>query len=295
MKEEVMETLLSYLEADNDPLIQVLPSTGATVSVSFYETAPEKLVGRHPIVRALLGVCPRERRGSHTAATVDLMNAAALSATQVMKELQALALRDELRFEVSKQAALAFLMKRMPQDLPALAHSISQRHGVVSKQQAHRLDVAYCSFAAAAAAATGQKSAAIGDGGLCSAVDEAGQRQDEQWLRKQIREYFESENELTLDGLPALPLKTSASTLKMDIRALLAWAERQKPGCALTGRAIARILHGVASPAFPTAHWSKCGFWQQYTNIDFTRVAVMAEHEVTVRRQNKEAAGNIME
>lgn len=89
-----------------------------------------------------------------------------------MKELQALALRDELRFEVSKQAALAFLMKRMPQDLPALAHSISQRHGVVSKQQAHRLDVAYCSFAAAAAAATGQKSAAIGDGGLCSAVDE---------------------------------------------------------------------------------------------------------------------------
>lgn len=30
-------------------------------------------------------------------------------------------------------------------------------------------------------------------------------------------------------GLPALPLKASASTLKMDIRALLVWAERQKP------------------------------------------------------------------
>lgn len=71
------------LQADSDPLIQVLPSTGATVSVSFYETAPEKLAGGHPIVRALLGVCPRERRGCHTAATVDLMNAAGMPATQV--------------------------------------------------------------------------------------------------------------------------------------------------------------------------------------------------------------------
>ena len=61
----------------------MLPSTGATVSVSFYETAPEKLARGHPIVTALLGVCPRERRGSHTAATVDLMNAAGLPATQV--------------------------------------------------------------------------------------------------------------------------------------------------------------------------------------------------------------------
>ena len=65
-------------------------------------------------------------------------------------------------------------------------------------------------------------------------------------------------------------------------------------GYALNGRAIARILHGVASPAFPTAHWSKCGFWQQYTNIDFTQVSVMAQHEVSVRRHNKEAAGGLL-
>ena len=69
-----------------------------------------------------------------------------------MKALQALAVTDELRFEVSKQTALAFVVKRKPDDVQQLAEAISQRHGVVSKQQAHRLDVAYCSFAAAAAA-----------------------------------------------------------------------------------------------------------------------------------------------
>ena len=72
-----------------------------------------------------------------------------------MKDLQALAMRNELRFEVSTQTALAFTIKRTPEDLHSMADSISQRHGVVSKQQAHRLDVAYCSFAAAAAAAAG--------------------------------------------------------------------------------------------------------------------------------------------
>ena len=72
---------------------------------------------------------------------------------QVIKSLQALAVTNELRFEVSKQTALAFVIKRRPADLQQLAEAISQRHGIVSKQQAHRLDVAYCSFAAAAAAA----------------------------------------------------------------------------------------------------------------------------------------------
>ena len=70
-----------------------------------------------------------------------------------MKALQALAVTDELRFEVSKQTALAFMVKRKPDEMQQLAEAISHRHGIVSKQQAHRLDVAYCSFAAAAAAA----------------------------------------------------------------------------------------------------------------------------------------------
>ena len=68
-----------------------------------------------------------------------------------MKELQALAIKDELCFEVSKHTALAFVIKRSPPDLQQLAQRISERHGLVSRQQTHRLDVAYCSFAAAAA------------------------------------------------------------------------------------------------------------------------------------------------
>ena len=71
---------------------------------------------------------------------------------QVLKALQVLAAASELRFEVSKQTALAFVIKRRPDDLQALAEILSQRHGIVTAQQAQRLDVAYSSFAAAAVA-----------------------------------------------------------------------------------------------------------------------------------------------
>jgi len=70
------------VQADDDPYIQVLPNTGVTISVSFYNAGPEKLAAQHDIIRALLQVCPA-RKGSYTGATADLMNAAGMPAAQV--------------------------------------------------------------------------------------------------------------------------------------------------------------------------------------------------------------------
>ena len=106
-----------------------------------------------------------------------------------MKELQALAMRNELRFEVSKQTALAFTIRRTPEDLQSLADSISQRHGIVSKQQAHRLDVAYCSFAAAAVAAggggaTGGAQNGAGDAAHHDETRQASSKDEVCWLQQ---------------------------------------------------------------------------------------------------------------
>ena len=56
---------------------------------------------------------------------------------------------------------------------------------------------------------------------------------------------------------------------------------------------MARILHGVASPAFPAAQWSKSGFWQRYTDVDFAHVTATAQHELNSKRHCKEAAGSL--
>ena len=85
---------------------------------------------------------------------------------QVLKELQILAATSELRFELSKHAALAFYIKRQPADLQGLAKQLSIRHGTISKQQTSRLDVAYTVLAAAADPAVVQ---AFPQQGQCSA------------------------------------------------------------------------------------------------------------------------------
>lgn len=47
-------------------------------------------------------------------------------------------------------------------------------------------------------------------------------------------------------------------------------------GVNLTARAVTRILHGIASPAYPSDQWHKCGFWQRFTNLDFAEIMQLA-------------------
>lgn len=71
------------MQAEAEPYVQLLPNTGTTISVSFYNTAPQKLALHHPIVASLLQVCPKDRRGYYTVPTADFMNVTRMPAAQV--------------------------------------------------------------------------------------------------------------------------------------------------------------------------------------------------------------------
>lgn len=47
------------------------------------------------------------------------------------------------------------------------------------------------------------------------------------------------------------------------------------------------MLHGVASPAFPTKQWSKCGFWGRYVDVDFGAVQRAAEKVLSTITEGK--------
>ena len=59
MREDSMEAVLSYLEADDAPCLRMLPTTALSVKVSFYAAAPEALAPQYPVVqvRASGGGC----------------------------------------------------------------------------------------------------------------------------------------------------------------------------------------------------------------------------------------------
>ncbi|KAL6761906.1 P-loop containing nucleoside triphosphate hydrolase protein [Haematococcus lacustris] len=56
--------------------------------------------------------------------------------------------------------------------------------------------------------------------------------------------------------------------------------ELARDGRRLTGVAVARIFHGLATPAYPSDQWRKCGFWGQYTAWDFGYIAEVAGREI---------------
>ena len=48
----------------------------------------------------------------------------------------------------------------------------------------------------------------------------------------------------------------------------------------LTGRAIARICHGISSPAFPMSVWRNDGLWKRFADVDFYVLRALATKEL---------------
>lgn len=47
-----------------------------------------------------------------------------------------------------------------------------------------------------------------------------------------------------------------------------------------TGRAVARIFHGIQSPNYPAISWSKCRFWRAHITSDFNAICQIATKEI---------------
>ena len=103
-------------------------------------------------------------------------------------------------------------------------------------------------------------------------------------INRIIKQYF-SEDGLHLSdlvdyGISEVPPSSSSSSssevlsveeesVAHDVALLVARHSDQQ----FTGRAIARIFHGIPSPRFPALVWgAQRGFWRQYLHIDFSRI-----------------------
>jgi hypothetical protein len=48
----------------------------------------------------------------------------------------------------------------------------------------------------------------------------------------------------------------------------------------LTGRAVARICHGISSPAFPASIWRNDALWKRFSDVDFYALRALATKEL---------------
>ncbi|KAL4428000.1 hypothetical protein ABPG75_002089 [Micractinium tetrahymenae] len=319
MREESMETVLSYLEAEEAPCLRMLPTAALSVKVSFYAAAPEALAGHHPVVQHVLEACPHPRNGVYSAPAAKLAAAAQKAPGLVLQELRELAAGGLVGFELSREEGPAYEILHTPPDLDGLAHQIHSRLEAVLACQVSRLDTSYRALATAVAAGTAAGQAGKGSDAAAEAQEAA--------LREAVQQYFEEEQGGKAPGSAAaaegaaageggsagaapasgsaaapassgaagsrgastllldtagLPLRPTTPALLTAARAALR-SNREQAGPALSGRALARILHGVGSPAFPPDAWQKRmgAFWGSQQLVDFG--AVLRAAEIVVR------------
>ena len=73
-----------------------------------------------------------------------------------------------------------------------------------------------------------------------------------------------------------------ALRVRQDIRALISTHSDQQ----FTGRALARILHGIPSPCYPAEVWGKLYmFWRRHLDVEFNLLSQMATQEILRFRQ----------
>lgn len=65
-----------------------------------------------------------------------------------------------------------------------------------------------------------------------------------------------------------------------DVRTMMS----RYPDNQFTGRTLARIFHGVASPVYPAQIWFRCQYWRQHTRVDFNRIVHLANAEIVKSR-----------
>ncbi|XP_055914736.1 uncharacterized protein LOC129947970 isoform X2 [Eupeodes corollae] len=90
-------------------------------------------------------------------------------------------------------------------------------------------------------------------------------------LKVIIRDYFQNDypKDLVLDVEES---NVTDDEISGDIYSII----NMYPDNTFTGRNIARIFHGIASPNFPAVIWGRCKYWRAHSKTDFNRIVKLA-------------------
>ncbi|TMW52820.1 hypothetical protein DOY81_002087 [Sarcophaga bullata] len=123
----------------------------------------------------------------------------------------------------------------------------------------------------------GLSSVAYNTYGPCCTGSLSHDRSDQ--LKGIIRDYFRNDYPKDLK-LEIDHSNTSDSDLESDIIGLI----NMYPENSFSGRNIAKIFHGIASPNYPAQIWYRCKFWRVHSKIDFNRIVHLANNVIVKRR-----------
>ncbi|KGN51695.1 ATP-dependent DNA helicase Q-like 5 [Cucumis sativus] len=266
MKEEVMITILTYLELGEMQYLRVLPQLNVTCSLNFHKTSPAMLADKDIVVAEILKKS-ETKQGQHVFDMLTVVNSIGISATSLSNHLQNLKLKGEVTYEM-KDMAYCYTILKTPEDFCSLSAHLRKWLSEIQTSKLRKLDAMFDAVTSAINL-YGKKTQA------CCNFEQT------PCLEEKICSYFQEGD--TYDT----PNKMSQSSpfLRADIKVFLQSNSQAK----FTPRAVARIMHGIGSPAYPSTIWSRTHFWGRYTNVNFEAVMEAATIEL-VNIVGKDAA-----
>ncbi|AQK44368.1 ATP-dependent DNA helicase Q-like 5 [Zea mays] len=256
---QVLFTVLTQLEIGGQQYLRLLPQFSVTCTLYFHKTSPQLLADKDVLVRSVLD--KSETKGGHFVFDMTkVANDLSITVNEVFDHLQQLKFSGEISFELKDPACIYVILKK-PDDLNALSADITRWLSEVENSKISKLDAM---FDLANFAVKG-----------CQRTDGCSGSQHTPCIQKKIIQYF-SKNYSTSDSGQCTQPQRGSPFLQADIKVFL----KSNSFAKFTPRAVARIMHGISSPAFPSATWSKNHFWGRYLEVDFPVVMEAAKAEL---------------
>lgn len=212
-----------------------------------------------------LGVKPKQ--GTYRFPVADAARRMGEGLEEVGAQLQALSANGEAAYRLSDRAIGYEIVRQPPADLRPLAAALADHLAAVEKSAVAKLDTVYAALEAAA-----------------NCEDDASQGAS---LRRTLEAYLGGASTAAeaLD-LSQVITREPPRDLRRDVRELLTHRSGGKAGGAgcMSARAVARVLHGLGSPAFPAAEWRRNTLWERHANVDFDVIVETASEELMAMR-----------
>ncbi|KAL6983846.1 DNA helicase [Sarracenia purpurea var. burkii] len=186
------------------------------------------------------------KQGQYVFDMPTVANSIGVSAVDVLNHLQKLKSRGEITYEM-KDPAYCYTIVDVPKDFCSLVAHLTKWLFEVETCKVQKIDAMFN-----AAASAVQK---------CKKINGCHDTTHTPCLQKMIFEYFNGDDD---NNVPK-KMDQSSPFLRADIKVFLQSNSQAK----FTPRAVARIMHGIASPAYPLATWSKthfCPIWMNKTS-----------------------------
>ncbi|KAL3690660.1 hypothetical protein R1sor_004311 [Riccia sorocarpa] len=266
MKEEVLETILSYLEVGEAGCLKSVSKLHTACSLTFHRRSPLSLAETSRLIAAVLQKS-QERQGRYLFDLVSVASHLQLPLSDIQVELRRLQAAGEVSCEFG-DPAFCFMVCKLPEDLLRLKSTLIKRLEEVETCKVRKVDAMYN-----AALAALRKDENTAEESTPSCISQQGSLQDK------IKRYFEDDDPRPVEQTPTVA-GANRNFLRADIKDFL----RSNKHASLTGRAVARIFHGIWSPAFPYFDWSGNHAWGKYERVSFGVIKDMATMELATQQ-----------